>query len=820
MSPGAVDDMMAAGGGGSGSDTLSSALLKTFIRTNSMRTYHLDLHSYRSEAPFVGDPEFVNSLSEQHQQRCSRQLATLEQLLRAFREADPVLDSIPLDSLQLADSFGRPDSDALTGSQFWLGSYGKCLDFKHRQAAAAGDEDQFVQGHYCLGVAQFPNWNPSDSKHSLKIGLCLPDTCTSHMLNSDSRLLDRVELMMKQQFGDNQPYSRIKLRSVYCLPHETSEVRQYSVSALTFFAFVGSMVLVALIASVIDHFQTNVLPENPLGGARKTPAAPTTRNWRNILIDSFSIKRNIQKVMQIRETESGNKQQPAQRRATQESNVQQYDSLTRELQQVDSFDRDTFFNTITGIKCIGLLWIICAHTFLVTPIVSKNMIDMDKLTATLAADLYLTAHLMVDTFFALSGLLASYLLFKEGIEKHATPGRWLVATLHRYWRLTPIYLLCYWFTKSVGFVVNDGPLWDYMTAEQSPRLNCARESWSEAILQMSDFKSPKDHCVPFAWFIANGIKFWIVTPIFLVLIHKSMRRGYALTLSTILANIVLVATLAMRSNVDMKSVIEFKPESADNMLNNMGEVYTRPYSRIGAYLVGLLAGHLIYLIDVGKMQVNLSKNAKILIWMLCSITVMVLVFVLKIAKGIALDESALPWVFGISSSLIRPLWSLCTCWLVFALSHGQAKWLAHFLSANFWRRMVKLSFCAYLVQGEVIAQLVLAKPMADKYTYTDMISLPIIIIVMTMFVSFLMVIFLEYPLIGIEELVLPKRRQSKQEQRDDATAAPVASKLITANSSHSGGELLDSATTLVSKLTAEQQPIKKMSPANGKLKSS
>lgn len=797
-------------------DTLSSSLLKTFIRTNSMRAYHLDLHSYRRDAKFEGDPSFVDSLSEAHKLRCSRHLATFDALLRTFRNADPILEPIPVDSLQLADSFGRPDSDALTGSQFWLGSYGNCLDFRHTPssspaatapqataAAATSGGQQTIRGHYCLAVAQFPNWNPSDTKNSLKIGLCLPDTCTSSMFNENPRMLERVETMMKYQFGDNQPYARIKVREVYCLPHETSPARQFSWSALGWFAFVGLFVVVALLATLIDHLQTNVLPKESNIVVAQLPSSGSSRNWRNILIDSFSIKRNLHKLMTIREATNSEQQQQQQQttEVSQPSNVQQYDSLTRQLQQVDSFNRDTFFNSITGIKCIGLLWIICAHTFMVTPIVRKNLIDMDKLTATIAADFLLTAHLMVDTFFALSGLLAAYLLFKDGIEKNAAkPGKWLVLTIHRYWRLTPIYLICYWFTKAVGHAVNSGPLWDYMTAEQSPRLNCARESWWEAILQMSDFKSPKEHCVPFAWFIANGIKFWIVTPIFLVLIHRSMRRGYAITLGSILANIVLVATLAMQSNVDMKSVIEFKPESADNMLNNMGQVYTRPYSRIGAYLVGLLAGHLIYLIDAGKMQVNLSKNAKIILWMLCSITVMVLMFVLKIAKGIALDDSAIPWVFGISSSLIRPLWSLCTCWLVFALSHGQAKWLAHFLSANFWRILVKLSFCAYLVQGEVIAQLVLARPMAEKYTYTDMISLPIIIIAMTLFVSFLMVIFLEYPLIGIEELLLPRRDKRKHEQELGAQKASI--------------------TPLVSKLREQQQVQPCVAHTNGKLKSS
>jgi len=711
---------------GRDSVTLSGLMLKAFIRSNSIRVYHLDLHSYRQDAKYVGDPSFVDSENATHRQRCADDLVLYKNLLRSFNELDPVSIKNSLDSIRLADAFGRPESGALAGNQFWLGSYDQCLKLELSHPVSA----ETIKSQYCLGVAQFPNWNPQDGKHSFKIGFCLPETCTSSMLSSDSHLLQTVEAMMMYQIGDSTPYKRLKLREVYCLPHETSKIRQYSTSAMCFLSLVGSFVFACLLATIIDHLNAK-LPENlkPTG----------TRTWRTIVIESFSITRNLDKFLHTKEDE------PRQIATDNDEEV--------------IFDKTTFLNSITGLKCVGLCWIICAHTFLVTPISSRNILDTDLLTKTYLADIYLTAHLMVDTFFALSGLLASYLLFKNGLDSINT-SQWFVLTVHRYWRLTPIYLICYWFTKSVGFLTNSGPMWDYMTAEHSPRLNCARESWFEAFLHLSDFKSPKEHCVPFAWFIANGIKFWMITPIILILIHKSIRRGYTVTLGAILANITLVGFLAMRSNVDMKSVIEFRPESADNMLNNMEEVYTRPYSRIGTYLIGLLAGHLVYLVETNQLQIKLSKNTKIFIWTLFSITVIILMFVLKIANGIKLEEAVIPWVFSICSALIRPLWALCTCWFVLALGLGQVRWMARFLSANCWRVLVKLSFCAYLVQGEVIAQTYLSTSYAYAFTYLSLIINSIVVIVITLAVSLVMLLFLEYPLIGLEELILPKRRNS------------------------------------------------------------
>lgn len=756
--------------------SLSSSMLQTFIRTNDMRAYHLDLHSYRHEARFSGDPNFVDSQSPQHLARCHAHLDQYHLLLKSFTDLDPVHDKTDLDSLRLADSFGRPEPGILLGNQFWLGSYAGCLAFQHKPAPG----NPPIKAHYCVGLAQYPNWNPQDSRTALKVGLCLPETCTSSMLNENPHLLDQVDTMMKYQFGSSKVFDKLRLRQIYCLPHHTSQARKFSSSALIFVAFAGTLVALSMLATLIDYL-TAKLPADR--SAHLAGSAKPARSKRQIVIEAFSLSRNLQKLLSIRAPPAKQQQQQSQindiSSQSSEHNISSASSddgepITR------AFDKQTFLNSTAGLKCIGLFWIICAHTFLVAPITSSNLIDSDKLTKTYLADIFLTAHLVVDTFFALSGVLASYLIFSGDIGRIETK-HWLVLTVHRYWRLTPIYLINYWFTKSVGSQINTGPMWDYGTADVSPRLNCARESWLEAIFHMSDFKSPKEHCVPFAWFIANGIKFWLVTPIFLILIHKSLKRGYALTVGTIFANIVLVITLALQSKVDIRSVIEFKPESANNMLNNMGEVYTRPYSRIGTYLIGLLAGHLMYLVDTNKLEMKLSKNANIIIWSVFSVTVIVLTFMLKIARGMELEEAAIPWVFALSSAIIRPLWALCTCWFVFAMSIGQIKWMTRFLSANLWRILVRLSFCAYLVQGEVIAQLFLSNESSTPFTYKDMISLSIVTIVLTLFFSSLVVLFVEYPLIGIEQLLLPRKQLGNSTENSTKVSEEIGDGILDRN---------------------------------------
>lgn len=698
----------------------SRALYELFVRTNNMRTYHLDLHSYRREAKYAGDPSHVDSSSREHRSRCAQHLRLYEQTMLSFAQHDP-RDSSALSSSEmlLADAFGRPESGSLAGNQFWLGSYDTCM------AHSYAHDEHDIKSQYCLGVVQFQDWPELDTRAALKVGLCLPETCTSSMFNDDHQMLARVDSMMRTQFAP--PYDKLHLKQVYCLPHETSQIRQYNKSTWAFLACVGAFVLLTTLATFIDHYQTKLFDE-------VQNAIPLPRTWRTIIVESFSLRRNTAYLFAT--GTSGPKQDIAS----------------------GQFDQSSMLDTMNGLKCIALLWIITSHTTLVSPITSRNLQSMDEMVSSLLGNAIIGGHLMVDTFSTLSGLLASYFLFREGLHKFRAL-HWLQLVVHRYWRLTPVYLICYWYSKSLGAYMGRGPFWDYMTADRSPRLNCARESWWDAVLYLSDFKSVKDHCVPFAWFIANGIKFWLITPLLLLAIHKSMKRGYALVAGIVIANVILVVQLTLNSGVDMESVINFKPEAADQMIDKMDESYTRPYARISPYVIGLVVGHLFYLVDSQQLMVKLTDKTRQLLWLGFVATTVTLLFSLRLASNLELDEQAIPLVFSVSMGLIRPLWSVCTCWLVFALATRQAPTLlTNFLSAPIWRSLVKVSFCAYLIQGEVIAFIYFNLTAPSIYSYGEMIYRPIVVSALTVLVSAVMTVLFELPLKGIEEIVIPRRR--------------------------------------------------------------
>nr|KAG5705741.1 hypothetical protein BaRGS_027400 [Batillaria attramentaria] len=74
------------------------------------------------------------------------------------------------------------------------------------------------------------------------------------------------------------------------------------------------------------------------------------------------------------------------------------------------------------------------------------------------------ATVSVDTFFVLSGLLVAYLSLKE-MKKRSGKMNWFLFYFHRFWRLTPAYMLLMMFYVCVFLYMGKGPFWPETVAD-------------------------------------------------------------------------------------------------------------------------------------------------------------------------------------------------------------------------------------------------------------------------------------------------------------------------------------------------------------------
>ncbi|PIO67519.1 hypothetical protein TELCIR_10722 [Teladorsagia circumcincta] len=112
------------------------------------------------------------------------------------------------------------------------------------------------------------------------------------------------------------------------------------------------------------------------------------------------------------------------------------------------------------------------------------------------------ATLAVDSFFLLSGLLASYLFFKKllkdkVIRNPRNPLMWLMIYVKRYTRLTPTYAVIMLFDVTLFTYVSSGPFW-----RPIERQGC-RVAWWTNFIYMNNFLLQDKECVGCPLFIIS-----------------------------------------------------------------------------------------------------------------------------------------------------------------------------------------------------------------------------------------------------------------------------------------------------------------------------
>ena len=119
------------------------------------------------------------------------------------------------------------------------------------------------------------------------------------------------------------------------------------------------------------------------------------------------------------------------------------------------------------------MWIILGHTAIHSEAVADNLLyEVRAGQSSFTAQFIFAAESAVDTFFALSGFLATYLLLEFFLKQKASAAAagkpepkvnvagWSgLLYFHRYLRLTPLYFVAIMFWTYVMPEAGHGPFW-------------------------------------------------------------------------------------------------------------------------------------------------------------------------------------------------------------------------------------------------------------------------------------------------------------------------------------------------------------------------
>ena len=252
------------------------------------------------------------------------------------------------------------------------------------------------------------------------------------------------------------------------------------------------------------------------------------------------------------------------------------------------------------------------------------------------------------------------------------------------------------------------------------------------------------------WYLANDMQFYVISPVFLLFLHKKKWIGHGLlsfSLFACIASRMITADYYGMRLPGINTVLKHGNES----WAQSSPLYNKPYTRIAPYIVGIWLG---YLLVIKNNRVRLGK-AKLLIGWCVAIAIG-----LSVVYGLYDFYKDYPStkiggegesLFYISTS--RLAWSLALAWVIFVCAVGYGGPVNSFLSWKVWAPLGRLTYCSYIVHPAVIFYLSLN--MEKPLHYTDLVMIQVYIagLVISYCVAFVLSMTVEAPMLSLEKVL-------------------------------------------------------------------
>ena len=634
------------------------------------------------------------------------------------------------------DSFGKVGAGIFTGNVVYLGYYDQCIDIGNTDFC-------FFPFDVTLTTTTTVSSNASVTI-PVEIGMCFPSSCDANDFY-DLFLIDSDEAFYSNSFTDINviTYTVIVTATIeYTEPLCPWRDLKWTNSSIMVLTVCVLLIILVIIGTTVDlslWLIDDILPklnlseteqqntmtysttcevkhsineEEPLINA-KTKTIQTSTDKQGIeflkdLVLSFSLYKTIPAIMATH--------QPA-----------------------------SAITSINGIRVISMFLIILRNT-IATGVGYRRFANIQEVYETVLNRFLFqfvdNFNFAVDILFMLSGLLLSYLSIKE-IDRRQGKFPFTSFYVHRLLRLSPAYYLAVFLSFKVLPHVGSGPLWLFMDD-----VNHCEKYWWTNILYINNFYPTSffNGCYPVTWYMADYMQFFIISPIFLLLLYHCWKIGFAIIGCIMLASIAIIGTLAGILNLNA-SIHESDAQSRQNYYNTL---YTKPYCKIIAYLIGVLLGFI--LCKNWRIKSNLWIRICFYSFMLIVAIGCCLVIVFgqyKIWKGhpFTKAENILYLMFS------HTVFSTGIALMIYTCHNGFGGFINKFLSWRFWVPLSHLNYSAFLFHPMMIT--VMYSAVRFRFIYTDWVLILLFssAVVLSYSLALIVAVTVEYPVTNLENAV-------------------------------------------------------------------
>ncbi|XP_022092124.1 nose resistant to fluoxetine protein 6-like [Acanthaster planci] len=639
------------------------------------------------------------------------------------------------------DAFGKPDAGLYEGDAVWLGNYDECLSI--------------VGFNYCLanllinatklGVKGVPIID-------IRWGLCTPVSCSNEDL---MRALQYFQGRLELKYPELEA---VTPKSVICSQSPPISYNAGVICTIVLLSVLGGLMIIGSLYDEWLQFDTKKLKRH---GRWLYCALISTVEDISSEDDDQTDDDYYDDVEPLYGQEAS-RQWNIQGEAKQESLLVRFFlcfAVTRNLSKLlDTRQKDTSIGSLNGIRVISMTWVILGHTLFFSLIyyTTQNGAVVYEWSKDFGFQAILNAFFAVDSFFFLSGLLVSFLTLSRMQELRSVKA-WVWFYFHRYWRLTPVLGLTILVWMFIQPFFGDSPVWYTNTA----RTSCEKYWWT-TLLYINNFypQGFASQCVGWAWYLANDMQFFIISPFLLAPLFYAPVIGWIALVS--LSIVCMAATVAIMVSYDASVDLIGMVQSQSNGygLDDNSLVYEKPYCRIGPYLVGIGLGFIMH--RIGNRKVKMSPFIALTGWLVAAgiaISVLYGLYPTYHKPEVAMSRAG-EVAYG---TLSRYAWGVALAWVTFACKYGYGGWINNFLSWTFWVPLARLTYSAYLFHPIVLMTFYLnfGTPIYESrylmaYFFAGNLLLSYVI---ALFVA----LAVEYPFAALEKLFMPNNPKEKIE---------------------------------------------------------
>ena len=588
------------------------------------------------------------------------------------------------------DAFGKLGTE-LRSVIYVLGDYDECLSLSHVQ--------------YCLANLLVMN-DKTLYTPRMKFALCLPQVCNDNdvslSINSTNMKLEHLNITFS------------KMGNITCEIESKSPYNAGAIVMLLVWSIIATSVLGATIFQIFfKKFQ-------------KKSGKRTIKNTSN----TFSRKKKILRKTLLELILSL--------------------SLHTTITSILSTKQQNYaITSLNGIRVISMFWIIMGHSLLWMLHFSNNSLYYVKhVVPTFSFQVNIGAPFAVDSFFLLSGMLVAYITLRK-MDKNKGRFPVFIYYIHRILRITPAYaivLFSYWF---LTVHLADGPLWQQTLGVQSELYrNCERYWWTN-MLYINNVYPWKvlDECMSWTWYLSNDMQFYVIAPVMLLPLYYIYPVGLTIIGTLIALNLAILGGITGGFNLSGNMFLITDNSDGHTVAD---DIYTKPWARIGPYLLGIVLGFLFY----KKIKPNCRKSFNYIIYAFLWMLAFGLCFSTVYGLYGSFNGTSLGRVENISFQMFSRLsWSLGLAIVIFICHNGYGWIVNTFLSMSFWIPLSRLTFTAYLVHEIVLFVLIFTRRAPINATNITLAAHIVAAVVLSYGCAAIIASFVEFPFANVETVV-------------------------------------------------------------------